>query len=264
MNASSGDCFGIRVAARPELMRRAVAFSLVLHVMIAVAAGLVWHKRDSGEVARQTATTIEFTVEADSSDASAEIAPSGVEVIPLPRDDVAAPVPVAVPIPVPDPPLESESAGRGAVSESVAESGQATVLSTLATRPAVVVGPATNAVATAVAGAGAVRTTGQSTPGGGGNSQPGLLAQPFYRRNPEPPYPLAARRRRQEGVVLLVVDVTPTGRAARVVVQRSSGFKLLDEAAARAVEQWEFEPAREGAAAVASRIEVPVRFRLSG
>lgn len=265
MNATSGDYLGNRAAAQPGVMRRAVAFSLALHVVIAATAGLVWQKRVSGEGTQQLEITIEFAVEVDSSVASAEVAPSGVEVIPLPRDNVAEPLsmPMPVPAPVPDPPLVTESVLRDAVSESVAEPQPATVVSTLATRPAVVGGPATNAVAAAATGSGAVRTTGLPKPEGGGNLKPGVLAQPSYRRNPEPSYPLAARRRRQEGVVLLVVEVTPTGRAAGVAVQRSSGFKLLDDAAARAVENWEFEPAREGAVAVASRIEVPVRFRLT-
>lgn len=92
---------------------------------------------------------------------------------------------------------------------------------------------------------------------------PGVRATPLYRKNPEPPYPAAARRRRQEGVVLLQVTVAAAGRATRVEVKQSSGFALLDEAAVRAVRQWEFEPARLDSKAVASEIEVPVRFRLT-
>ena len=97
----------------------------------------------------------------------------------------------------------------------------------------------------------------------GGEAKPGLLAQPLYRKNPEPAYPLAARRRRQEGVVLLVVRVTADGRAAAVTLKQTSAFKLLDDAAAGAVMGWEFEPARTDGRAVESEIEVPVRFRLA-
>jgi TonB family C-terminal domain len=73
---------------------------------------------------------------------------------------------------------------------------------------------------------------------------------------------LAAQRRHQAGTVWLIVRVTANGRAARVELTRSSGFPLLDEAAMAAVRRWEFEPARVGAQAVASTIEIPVHFKL--
>jgi protein TonB len=90
----------------------------------------------------------------------------------------------------------------------------------------------------------------------------GVRARPDYRRNPEPPYPLAARRRRQEGVVILGVKVSSQGRALRVEVKQSAGVAILDEAALEAVRGWEFEPARIGIKPVDSEIEVPVRFKL--
>lgn len=89
------------------------------------------------------------------------------------------------------------------------------------------------------------------------------LARPNYLRNQEPEYPLAARRRGQQGVVLLEVTVSPAGRATAATVKQSSGFELLDRAALRAVAEYEFEPARLGATAVESRIEVPIRFKLN-
>ena len=92
--------------------------------------------------------------------------------------------------------------------------------------------------------------------------RPGVKARPNYLRNPEPPYPLLARRRRQEGTVLLSVRVTENGRAALVNLKTSSGYPLLDEAALRAVRDWEFDPARAAGIAVESQIEVPVRFVL--
>ena len=99
-------------------------------------------------------------------------------------------------------------------------------------------------------------------PSGSVPPNPGTLALPLYRKNPEPAYPAAARRRRQEGVTLLAVRVTATGLAARVEVKQSSGFKLLDDAASLAVLSWEFDPARIGTVAMESEIEVPIRFRL--
>jgi periplasmic protein TonB len=87
-------------------------------------------------------------------------------------------------------------------------------------------------------------------------------ARPDYRRNPRPAYPRAARQRHQEGVVLLSVQVSDQGLAARVTLRQSSGFPLLDEAALQTVRHWEFEPARINSGAVESEVEVPVRFQL--
>ena len=93
-------------------------------------------------------------------------------------------------------------------------------------------------------------------------ARPSVLAKPNYLDNPEPPYPALARQRHQEGLVLLLVKVTPQGRADHVEIKRSSGFSLLDTAAWQAVRDWKFEPARIGSLAVECEIEVPVRFKL--
>ncbi|MFO1512159.1 MAG: energy transducer TonB [Verrucomicrobiota bacterium] len=90
-----------------------------------------------------------------------------------------------------------------------------------------------------------------------------VLAHPNYLKNPEPPYPLSARRRQQQGLVLLEVKVSARGEALEVSVKESSGHAILDEAAVNAVREWEFAPARLGATALDSRIEVPVRFKLA-
>ncbi|MDD2708366.1 MAG: energy transducer TonB [Verrucomicrobiae bacterium] len=88
------------------------------------------------------------------------------------------------------------------------------------------------------------------------------LARPDYLRNPAPRYPEAARQRRQEGVVRLHVDVDERGHAADVRLFSSSGFPLLDESALRTVRDWKFQPARIGAMAIASQVEIPIRFQL--
>jgi periplasmic protein TonB len=86
---------------------------------------------------------------------------------------------------------------------------------------------------------------------------------PRYRNTPAPKYPPAARREHQEGVVLLAVDVGANGRPTGVVVKKSSGVAILDEAAVTAVRRWSFEPARSAGLPVASTVEVPVRFSLA-
>lgn len=96
----------------------------------------------------------------------------------------------------------------------------------------------------------------------GRRAEPGEPARPRYSVNPAPEYPGSSRRRREEGLVLLRVRVTSLGRADRVEVAHSSGHSALDEAAVRAVRDWEFEPARIGPVPIECEVEVPVHFTL--
>lgn len=96
----------------------------------------------------------------------------------------------------------------------------------------------------------------------GSAASPMVLAHPLYRENPEPEYPALARRRQQEGTVVLEALVTPEGTVGGLVVHQSSGHRLLDEAALNGVKGWRFEPGWRGAATVAMKVLVPVRFGL--
>lgn len=93
-------------------------------------------------------------------------------------------------------------------------------------------------------------------------SPPSTRAAPNYRRSPQPEYPAMARKRRQQGEVLLLIRVNAAGQPESVTLKKSSGFESLDIAAMDAVKHWEFIPAREHGVAVASTIEVPIRFAL--
>jgi protein TonB len=84
-----------------------------------------------------------------------------------------------------------------------------------------------------------------------------------YFLNTKPVYPVGARQHKQEGVVVLAIEVNREGFPDRIQIVQSSGFQLLDEAAVKAVNQWRFSPARLGNMAVASQIQVPIRFKLS-
>lgn len=86
--------------------------------------------------------------------------------------------------------------------------------------------------------------------------------EPAYSYNPKPAYPRSARRRGQEGTVLLRVEVLANGRVGEVVVDTSSGYESLDEAAVKAVRKWRFTPARRGSARVNCWVRVPVEFDL--
>ncbi|MCI0750164.1 MAG: energy transducer TonB [Nevskiales bacterium] len=85
-----------------------------------------------------------------------------------------------------------------------------------------------------------------------------------YLDNPLPVYPAASKRLGEAGRVLLRVWVDAQGRAERVEVERSSGFPRLDVSAREAVGRWRFVPARQGPAAVAGVVRVPVVFELKG
>lgn len=87
-------------------------------------------------------------------------------------------------------------------------------------------------------------------------------SKPGYFRNQPPEYPLLAKQMHQEGLVILRVEVDQKGIPAQVEVERSSGHKLLDQAALKAVRRWRFQPEQIGGLSVKSRVAIPVRFRL--
>lgn len=77
-----------------------------------------------------------------------------------------------------------------------------------------------------------------------------------------PSYPAAARQQRIEGTTLLRVLVLADGRVGNIAVQKSAGHPDLDRAAADAVRQWHFDPARKGSETVAMWVLLPVEFHL--
>jgi len=83
-----------------------------------------------------------------------------------------------------------------------------------------------------------------------------------YLKNPRPSYPRIAQREGWEGSVLLRVRVLPSGKPGNIAVQKSSGRKILDEAAIDAVTAWTFIPATQGGAAIEGWVTVPIDFRL--
>ncbi|WP_082910637.1 energy transducer TonB [Magnetospirillum moscoviense] len=80
---------------------------------------------------------------------------------------------------------------------------------------------------------------------------------------PKPFYPRIARQRGWQGVVVVRVGIDEAGQTCHVAVRDSSGHAVLDEAALETVRQWRFSPARQGGRAVASAIDVPIRFSLT-
>ncbi len=87
-----------------------------------------------------------------------------------------------------------------------------------------------------------------------------VLARPRYRDNPSPLYPDQARRRQLEGTVVLEASIGKKGKVDELVIHASSGHRLLDEAALKAVRLWLFEPGRRNGVPIPMKILVPVRF----
>ena len=83
-----------------------------------------------------------------------------------------------------------------------------------------------------------------------------------YLNNPKPGYPSFARRMGMEGMVMLKVLVSRLGTSLKIEVADSSGYEILDKAAAEAVRNWRFVPARQGDSPVEEWVQVPVAFHL--
>jgi protein TonB len=85
---------------------------------------------------------------------------------------------------------------------------------------------------------------------------------PEFAGNRRPNYPADAYRRGIQGEVTLRIHVAASGQVERVEIARSSGYGILDRAAADAVRTWRGSPARRQGVAVASVHLLPVHFRL--
>ena len=96
--------------------------------------------------------------------------------------------------------------------------------------------------------------------------EPEAVTAPFgragYLNNPPPQYPGTAARNGWQGTVLLRVRVLSTGQVDTVEVQKSSGFKLLDEEAKATVRTWQFTPSKRGATPIDGWATVPIEFKL--
>ena len=189
-----------------------------------------------------------------------------------------APVPLRIhlaaataPLPVPSVKRDSPAVPR----VKAAETAPAPRHATPPAPPAGILAPLPNPLAeadislpkAAAASASPPAPTTEPTPPAAGQEPPTPAVVPpgygaRYLHNPAPDYPLAARRSGQEGTVLLRVLVSADGLPEQVVIHRSSGSTILDQAAATAVHLWHFVPAHQGAGNVAAWVSIPMTFRL--
>lgn len=84
-----------------------------------------------------------------------------------------------------------------------------------------------------------------------------------YDASPAPRYPRQALRSGAEGTVVLKVLVDEQGRPQDVAIERSSGHRLLDQAARdQVLAKWRFHPATRQGRAIAAYALVPIAFNL--
>ncbi|RDI29437.1 protein TonB [Pseudacidovorax intermedius] len=106
--------------------------------------------------------------------------------------------------------------------------------------------------------------TQSGSPGGGLAGVERAAVAASYLSPPKVVYPAEARRASMEGVVLLAVRVEADGTASRIVVEKSSGQAVLDEAALAAMHSARFSPARNAAGkGIVSVMRAPFNFTLA-
>lgn len=81
-----------------------------------------------------------------------------------------------------------------------------------------------------------------------------------YLHNPSPPYPPIAHKLRLQGTPVVRVLVSPEGQPENVFLGKTSGVRVLDDAAVEAVKRWTFVPARRGNNRIAAWVDVPIHF----
>jgi protein TonB len=91
-------------------------------------------------------------------------------------------------------------------------------------------------------------------------AQPKLVSSVEYVREPAAKYPPAARATKQRGIVTLRALIDPQGNAREVNVHRSSGHRLLDDAARVAVLGALFKPYMENGRALPVYVLIPIEF----
>ena len=230
-------------------LKLSLGISLLVHGV--VIGGAVWlghFRRSSVGIAVMSPMTLELIAAPVNSPVQSAVKP--IALIPMPTQPQQEVIPEKIPEPI-----KSEDSVIPIPVQPVAE------LPLIAQATIPTPEPVSEPAPTTIQGDNSSPLLGRDFTSAIGN--PAAKAKPDYLKNPEPEYPLAARRRRQSGSVVLNVTVSGSGRATEISIKTSSGYDLLDQAALKAVKAWEFEPARIRSVGMESKIEVPIRFKLS-
>jgi protein TonB len=87
-----------------------------------------------------------------------------------------------------------------------------------------------------------------------------VITDVAYLQPPAPKYPMESQRSGEHGLVVLKVLINELGRAARIDVEKSSGYMRLDQAARAAVERALFKPYLENGVPRMALAMIPVEF----
>lgn len=92
--------------------------------------------------------------------------------------------------------------------------------------------------------------------------EPGITL-PYLKSDPKTiQYPRWAVQRDWKGELLMAVEVLSNGNVGRYQVMKSTGVKMLDESAAKAIKTWKFHPGKKNGKPAVMCIQVPVTFEL--
>lgn len=95
------------------------------------------------------------------------------------------------------------------------------------------------------------------------SSKPKLIEKPKFSAKPTPvKYPKLARKRGWQGQVMVEVWINAQGQQTKQIIIHSAGHKMLDQAALKAIKNWQFSSSTENQKAVAHRVRIPVNFQL--
>jgi TonB family protein len=76
---------------------------------------------------------------------------------------------------------------------------------------------------------------------------------------PRPDYPLEARQKHLTGHGVLILHIDrETGTVTSIDIEKSIGYKILDDAAVRAFSRWHFKPGKF------TKVRVPIRYTING
>lgn len=255
-----------RPMGRPGL-RLPMAASVAAHLGIIVAAlAATTFAEESGPAGANAAIEV-MLVRAPVAPAAAK--PAARETVPVPAKAAETapadqPKPVEKAAPVEKPRVAAKPVQRVAHAEPVPERAAAPSAFTPAASAA------DGAASTVTASAARAPSEAAAATGAGGEGASSgdkellVITNPRFRATPTPArYPKRARELGQEGEALVHARLDPDGDPEEVLIWKSSGFALLDNAALAAVRHWQFEPARRNGNPTVAWVEIPVRFQLN-
>lgn len=95
-----------------------------------------------------------------------------------------------------------------------------------------------------------------------GESASGEFIEAKALQSLEPEYPEFSRRKGEEGMSVVRATIAATGIVENVSLEKSSGFKRLDQSALEQVKQTKFSPAKKGLESISSEKKIVFNFTL--